>query len=97
MERVRLVAGRWPATRSTVAYWRGGGSLGADSLEPGLVAAELNIGNEAVALLTEADAGADGNLPVQVGWLFPVDASGRVVTLDRTRTVTLDNLRSFLP
>lgn len=58
---------------------------------------DLKVGADAVALLVEADAGADGSIPVQVGWFFPVDASGRVQTLDPTEDVTLDNLEAFLP
>lgn len=96
VERVRLVVGRWPTGGSTAAYWRPGGSLGPDSFEPALASAKLSIGDEAVALLTDADAGADANIPVQVGWLFPVDASGRVITLDPDEGINLDNLESFV-
>lgn len=97
VERVRLVAGRWPANGSTVAYWRPGGSLGGDTFEPPLPMPDVTVGAEAVALLVEADAGADGPIPVQVGWLFPADATGRVATLDPAENITLGTIESFLP
>lgn len=97
VERVRLVAGRSPTTTSTFTYWRPGGALGPDSFDAALPAPVLSVGDRAIALLTEADAGADGPIPVQVGWLFPLDDTGRVVTLNPNEKITLENLASFVP
>jgi len=97
LEPVQLLAGEWPRGVERLRYWRPGGSLGVDRFEVPLPVPDLAAGDEAVALLGSADAGADDSIPVQVGWLFPIDDTGRVVTLDRSEGVTLDNLDSFLP
>lgn len=97
VERLELLSGRWTASGPSASYWRPGGQLGSDRFEPEINIPELSPGQRAIALLTDADAGAETSLPVQAGWLFPVDAAGRVQTLDPTEQITLDSIGKYLP
>jgi len=76
-----------------------GGRIGADefilsdSLWPGREAA---IGEQAVAFTT-AEANPPAIPSAYIGYLFAVDASGRVETFDPSEGVTLNTLDQALP
>ncbi|MBI2764043.1 MAG: hypothetical protein HYX54_09940 [Chloroflexi bacterium] len=77
---------------------RPGGQLGLDTEEAEIPLPEFTVGETAIAFILpqEGDLGTGGPLPVQIGWLFPVDAAGRVRTLDPRENITLDTIASYL-
>ncbi|MBI2777922.1 MAG: hypothetical protein HYX57_11765 [Chloroflexi bacterium] len=93
----RVAWGQWTAKGPTEVYWIPGGRLGADEYANGsadLVPPPV-AGGMAVALTASA---ADSGPGVStISWLFPVDANGRVMTLDPTEALTLENLDQRLP
>lgn len=99
VRRVRTLSGQWLGAPDLARYWRPGGRLGADEMIDDLGLPPLATGAQAVAFLLPqpGNVASDGTIPVEVGWLFPVDASGRVITLDPNEKITLDTMESFLP
>jgi len=102
VERVRVLSGAWSLTSETADYWRPGGSLGLDSFDAEIPLSDFVVGQRAIAFMSIGGSSSfmswDGlSIPVQVGWLFPVDAAGRVQTLDPRENITLDTIASYLP
>ena len=102
VERIRVVAGSWPPSAATADYWRPGGSVGLDSFDAEIPLPDFVVGQRAIAFMGSGGSSSfmswDGlSIPVQIGWLFPVDAAGRVQTLDPRETITLDTIASYLP
>ena len=95
---VRTLSGQWLGARDGAVYWRPGGQLGLDIQEEEIPLPEFIVGQTAIAFVLpqDLDFGNGGPLPVQIGWLFPVDAAGRVQTLDPRETITLDTIASYL-
>lgn len=99
VELVREVRGPWPAPGQRAVWWVPGGRIGADEfiltdgVWPGREAA---IGELAVAF-TRAEPTQRAIPSAYIGYLFAVDASGRVVTYDPSERVTLDTLDQALP
>lgn len=95
----RVAWGQWTAKGPTEVYWIPGGRLGADEYANGsadLVPPPV-AGGMAVAL-TIPPMVAQPQPPVRtIGFLFPVDPNGRVMTLDPTEALTLENLDQRLP
>ncbi|MBI3746353.1 MAG: hypothetical protein HY264_07510 [Chloroflexi bacterium] len=93
----RVAWGNWTATGPTDVYWLAGGKLGAD--ETGSSASDLVpppiVGGKAVALTGSFDFGT--GVSTTIATLFPVDAGGRVITLDPTEDITLADLAQHLP
>lgn len=93
----RVVWGKWLAPGDTDVYWLPGGKLGNDEvggdrfgpLPPG--AADLGL-----AIISRYDRGP-GVISSAVAWLLPVDASGRVTTMNPKEHVTLADLDEHLP
>lgn len=101
VERIRIVGGTWPASTTTADYWRPGGSVGLDSFDSEIPLPDFVVGQRAIAFMGTGDQPSflswDGlSIPVQVQWLFPVDAAGRVQTLDQRENITLDDFASYL-
>ncbi|MFP5343316.1 MAG: hypothetical protein ACLGIJ_10400 [Candidatus Limnocylindria bacterium] len=99
VRRDRLLSGRWLGTSELARYWRPGGRVGADEMINDLGLPPLATGTQAIAFLLRqpGDVGSQGTIPVEVGWLFPVDASGGVITLDPNEKINVDDVESFLP
>ena len=93
----RVAWGKWTATGPTDIYWLAGGKLGAD--ETGSSASDLVpppvVGGTALALTGSFDFGT--GVSTTIATLFPVDAGGRVITLDPTEDITLADLDRHLP
>jgi len=98
IRKVQVLKGSWTAASDIARYWRPGGRIAADETVVDLPLAEFAVGQQAVAfLLPQPDGLGDGGaIPVEVGWLFAVDDSGLVRTLDPNERVTLDRLPSLL-
>lgn len=98
VRKVQVLKGSWTAASDTARYWRPGGRIEADETIVDLPIPEVAVGQQAVAfMLPQPDGLGDGAaIPVEVGWLFPVDGSGLVRTLDPNERVTLDRLPSLL-
>lgn len=98
VRRIRLISGQWLGGEDLARYWKVGGKIAADEMIDSLNLPTFRSGDRALAFLLPqvGNVAVDGDLPVQVGWLFPVDASGRVQTLDPTEDVTLANLDALL-
>lgn len=99
VRRLKMVSGNWLGATDVARYWRVGGKIGGDEMINELQLPAFSPGEQALAFLLpeQASLGAGKDLAVEVGWLFPVDPSGRVITLDPNENVTLENLASFLP
>lgn len=99
VRRIRILSGRWLGPSDLARYWRPGGRIGADEMIDDLDLPTLASGAQAVAFLLPqpGNVASEGSLPVEVGWIFPIDTTGRVVTLDPDEEVTLEDLESFLP
>ncbi|MBI2763501.1 MAG: hypothetical protein HYX54_07115 [Chloroflexi bacterium] len=95
----RVAWGDWTAKGPTEVYWIPGGKLGADEYVNGsaaLVPAPVD-GGLAVAL-TITPMVSQPQPPVRtIGFVFPVDASGRVTTIDPAEDITLGDLAQHLP
>lgn len=98
VRKVQVLKGSWTAGSDIARYWRPGGRIEADETIVDLPIPEVAVGQQAVAfMLPQPDGLGDGAaIPVEVGWLFPVDSSGLVRTLDPNERVTLDRLASLL-
>lgn len=94
---VRTYRGRW-TTDELATYFSPGGVLGGDRFDPELPDPSYETGQLAVAGLLQkpGDVGADGPVPVQVAWLFPITAD-RVLTLDPAEDVKIQDVPSMLP
>lgn len=99
VSQIRLIDGQWLGEGDLARYWRVGGRIGADEMIDSLDLPTFNAGDMALAfLLPQAgNLAVDGDLPVQVGWLFPVDGTGRVVTLDPNERITVQDVESLVP
>ena len=92
----RVAWGKWTATGPTDIYWLAGGKLGADETgSSGIGLPPPVVGGTALALTGSVDFGT--GVSTTISWLFPVDASGRVITLDPTEDITLSDLDRHLP
>jgi len=94
----RVAWGKWLAPGPTEVYWLGGGKLGADEDVNG--SADLLpppvVGGTAVVLVGRFYS-SPGVVGPTISWPFPVDANGRVITLDPTEDITLADLDQHLP
>lgn len=99
VSRIRLIDGQWLGEGDLARYWRVGGRIGADEMIDSLDLPTFSAGDKALAFLLPepGNLAVDGDLPVQVGWLFPVDANGSVITLDPNERITVQDLDSLVP
>lgn len=100
VRRVKLLSGAWLGNSGLARYWRVGGSVGADEMISDLQLPTFDSGSQAIAFLLPqpVDIGSGGAaIPVEVGWLFPIDATGRVNTLDPNEKITMQDLESLVP
>lgn len=95
---IQTLTGRWLGPVDGATYFRPGGQLGLDVWKGEIPLPEFNVGQTVIAFFApqEVYLGAGGLLPMQIGWLFPVDAAGRVQTLDPRENITLDTIASYL-
>lgn len=96
----RMIRGRWPYPGVTARYWRPGGTVGTDIFDAEIGWPDFAAGDRALAGVRrgDIDLGRGGaSIPVQVDWLFPVEPSGRILTLQPTEQVTLDRIDQVLP
>lgn len=100
VRRLRTLSGAWLGESGLARYWRVGGRVGADEMINDLQLPTFDPGGRAIAFLLPqpGNIGSSGAaIPVEVGWLFPIDASGRVVTLDPNEKITVQDLESLVP
>lgn len=99
VKQLRVLRGSWlgvPDDPDAARYWRPGGRLGADTFDVDDVRTVFVPGQRALALLLPepGDVGTAGSVPVQIAWLFPVRADGRIETLDRSEVITVDDVEA---
>jgi hypothetical protein len=98
VELVRMASGRWIAPIRRTNWWVWGGKIGADETvvsDPAGIAPRLPVKGElAVGVTSTVDFKTGVSEYVQV--LFPIDASGRVLTADPSEHVTLDDIDQHL-
>ena len=99
VQRIDLLSGRWLGASDSASFWWPGGTLGADVFETEVQYPQISPGDRAIGFVMpeEGDVGVTSPIPLQVAWLFPVDGSGRVQTLDPAERITLDTIQSVLP
>lgn len=99
VSRIRLIDGQWLGEGDLARYWRVGGKIGADEMIHSLDLPTFSSGDKALAFLLPepVNLAVDGDLPLQVGWLFPVDANGSVITLDPNERITVQDLELLVP
>ncbi|MBI2777921.1 MAG: hypothetical protein HYX57_11760 [Chloroflexi bacterium] len=92
----RVAWGQWTAKGPTEVYWLAGGKLGADETGSTSVIVPPVVGGKAVAL-TDSSTDFGTGVSTTITWLFPVDTTGGVQTLDPTEDITLADLSQHLP
>lgn len=73
--------------------------MGADRFDPEIPKPEFRAGAPAIAALVPrpVDFGTGEPLLIEVASLFPVDATGRVLTPNPAERITLDTIADYLP
>lgn len=99
VRQARLFSGRWLGPGDTGQYFRPGGQISLDVDVSEIPLPELTPRQRAIAFVlpAEGDLGSGAPQRVQIAWLFPVDADGRIQTLDPREQITLDTIASYLP